>query len=354
MPDGRTYAYVLDQAGRAARSGSPRTTSAPSSWPRPRSTPACGLLMDRLGVEEIDRDHARRRLRQPYRREIRHGAGHDPGLRPRQGRLRRQCGRHRRADRPGRPAPPGARSSAWCARSRRSRPPSSRCFSSTSSRPWRSRTGPPRSAGLGEVAAAAGPPSARRRKAAAAAGAERSILPDPRRGSPRQSGGGAGAAPPPGGVDIGVDGRRRGPAGESRSGGGEDGAGFPPPRRATVTPLSRPRVHTPARRASAGLPGRPVWRLYSDRDQGPDPGGEGGSIVMFKKEDRTSSGREQSWQEPQRPATPAPAPRPSPAPVHRGRTVGHLGPAEGGRQTSNPMTTSRSAAGSRATSAAAP
>lgn len=36
---------------------------------------------------------------------------------------------------------------------------------------------------------------------------------------------------------------------------------------------------------------------------------------MFKKEDRTPSGREQSWQEPQRPAAPAPAPAPRPSPA---------------------------------------
>jgi uncharacterized 2Fe-2S/4Fe-4S cluster protein (DUF4445 family) len=44
-PDGRTHAYLLHD-GTAPRAGraspSPRATSAPSSWPNPRSTPARG------------------------------------------------------------------------------------------------------------------------------------------------------------------------------------------------------------------------------------------------------------------------------------------------------------------------
>ena len=45
VPDGRTFSYVLHEpaAGRTARgSPSPRTTCGPSSWRRPRSTPASG------------------------------------------------------------------------------------------------------------------------------------------------------------------------------------------------------------------------------------------------------------------------------------------------------------------------
>ncbi len=43
--------------------------------------------------------HARRRIRQPYRRDLRHGARPDPGLRPGQGRVGRQRCRHRGAHR---------------------------------------------------------------------------------------------------------------------------------------------------------------------------------------------------------------------------------------------------------------
>jgi hypothetical protein len=44
VPEGRTHAYLIhDATARAGRaSPSPRATSAPSSWPRPRSTPARG------------------------------------------------------------------------------------------------------------------------------------------------------------------------------------------------------------------------------------------------------------------------------------------------------------------------
>ena len=48
VADGRTFSYVLHD-GEPRRSRSPRTTSARSSSPRPRSMPACRLLMDQLG-----------------------------------------------------------------------------------------------------------------------------------------------------------------------------------------------------------------------------------------------------------------------------------------------------------------
>ena len=101
------------------------------------------LLMDQLGRRPGRPHHAGRRLRQPYRRQIRHGARHDPGLRPRP-----------RSWPAGNAAGTGARIAllnraaraeieAVVRRSRRSRPRSSRRSRSISSRRWRSRTRPP-------------------------------------------------------------------------------------------------------------------------------------------------------------------------------------------------------------------
>ena len=86
QPDGRTFSYLL-------REGEPELAHHPERRARDparqggalcRRAPADGPL----GVEQRRPDHARRRLRQPHRREVRDGAGPDPRLRSRQGRAR--------------------------------------------------------------------------------------------------------------------------------------------------------------------------------------------------------------------------------------------------------------------------
>ena len=79
------------------------------------------LLMDRYGVEKVERITLGRRFRQPYRREVRHGTRPDPGLRPGQGRLGRQCRRHRRAHRASQRPRARRDRAASCGASRRSR-----------------------------------------------------------------------------------------------------------------------------------------------------------------------------------------------------------------------------------------
>ena len=56
VADGRTFSYVLHEPRRRrpAHPSSPRTTSAPSSWPRRRSMPACGCSWTSSDVDTVD------------------------------------------------------------------------------------------------------------------------------------------------------------------------------------------------------------------------------------------------------------------------------------------------------------
>ena len=93
---------------RRPRIPSPRTTCAPSSSPRPRSTPASACSWISSAIDAVDDDPPGRRVRQPDRRRPRDGARADPGLRPRPASRR--------------PATPPERArSSRCCRARRAR-----------------------------------------------------------------------------------------------------------------------------------------------------------------------------------------------------------------------------------------
>ena len=94
-PTGGRSRYVLHDGRRPPHRRSPRTTSARSSSPRPRCTPASRLLMDHAGRRDGRRRPARRRVRQPDRPAPRDGPRARPRLRPRP----RPGGRQRRRDR---------------------------------------------------------------------------------------------------------------------------------------------------------------------------------------------------------------------------------------------------------------
>ena len=74
VADGPHLRLSAARDGEPRHRASPRTTCAPSSSPRRRSMPASRLLMDQLRHRQGRPHQARRRLRQPHRPEIRHGA----------------------------------------------------------------------------------------------------------------------------------------------------------------------------------------------------------------------------------------------------------------------------------------
>ncbi len=90
------------------------------------------LLMDKFGVDKVDRVVLAGAFGAHISTETCYGAGHDPRRAPRQGHLRGQCRRHRRAHRPAEPRGARPRSSRPCSRSTRSRPRSSRASRSIS------------------------------------------------------------------------------------------------------------------------------------------------------------------------------------------------------------------------------
>ena len=102
----------------------------------------CRLLMDRYGIERVDRI----RLAGAFGTHIDpvHALvlGLVPDCDPARCHLGRQRRRNRRADRAARPRARARRSRTSCGASRRSRPRSSRASRSTSCRRWRSRTTP--------------------------------------------------------------------------------------------------------------------------------------------------------------------------------------------------------------------
>ena len=137
-PSGRTFSY-------AVRDGEPEIAVTQNDVRAIQLAKAAlyagtRLLMDKLGVDAVDTHPARRRVRQPYRRHLCHGARPDPGLPARQGSVGRQCRRYGRAHRAAQYRRRATRSSRWCAASRRSKRRSSRCSSSISSKPWQFRT----------------------------------------------------------------------------------------------------------------------------------------------------------------------------------------------------------------------
>ena len=146
VADGRTLGYVLHEGV----DGGPRMVITQNDVRAIQLAKAAlyagvRLLMDHLGIDAVDEI----RLAGAFGSQIDPTHAMILGLIPdcdlahvRSGGQRR---RDRRADRAAVRARPGARSRASSARSRRSRPPSSRGSRSTSSRRWRSPTRPPRS-----------------------------------------------------------------------------------------------------------------------------------------------------------------------------------------------------------------
>ena len=85
VPDGRTFSYVLARRAGAGRLGSrsPRTTSGPIQLAKAALYAGIRLLMERSASRRVDRDPARRRVRQPHRPGPRDGPRAHPRLRPR-------------------------------------------------------------------------------------------------------------------------------------------------------------------------------------------------------------------------------------------------------------------------------
>ena len=114
VANGRTFAYVLHQGARGDEDHAERCArhSAGEGGAVCRHRAAHGAARHRSR-----RSHpARRRLRQPHRRQVRHHPRHGSGLRSGAGALRRQCRRHRRAHRAARCHFAAASSSRWCRR----------------------------------------------------------------------------------------------------------------------------------------------------------------------------------------------------------------------------------------------
>ncbi len=149
VPNGRTFAYVLHRGAVELQDHADRRARDPAR----ESGALCGhRAADGAARHRARRpDPPRRRVRQPHRRQVRDDPRHGPGLRPGAASAppatppaparASRCSTRVRA----------ARSRRWCGGSRRWRPRSSRASSTISSRPWRSRTRPPRTGDLRQV-----------------------------------------------------------------------------------------------------------------------------------------------------------------------------------------------------------
>ncbi len=139
-PNGRTYSYVLHSGAQTLQHHAERRARDPAREGRAacRHPAAHGPARRRPR-----RTHpAAGRFRHAHRRQVRCGARHDSGLRPRARDVGGQCGGHRGADRAARFALARDDRGRSYGASRRSRPRSSRSSRRTSSMRWRSRTGP--------------------------------------------------------------------------------------------------------------------------------------------------------------------------------------------------------------------
>ena len=115
VADGRTFAYVLS-------AGEPELTITQNDVRQIQLAKAalhagCTLLLERYGIERVEPDPPRRRVRQPHRPGLRARPRPGPRLRPRERHVRRECRRHRVEDRPARPL--GTRRDRGCRPSRR-------------------------------------------------------------------------------------------------------------------------------------------------------------------------------------------------------------------------------------------